>query len=176
MLPPKIKSPLLASITQSRGGFQMSVPTLISGPLPLLCSELPLLPISPLTLPLPPSLPSPSLPLTTSFPYPCLPFPLHPFPLPLPSLPSHSLAPSFCSSFLPCPFYLSPSLTSPIFLLLHPSPLPPSSLQPECDTILAGSQNLLQLAHPKAVSLLPAKDLEQRWLDLCDCIGQPLQK
>jgi len=30
MLPPKIKSPLLASITQSRGDFQVSVPTLIS--------------------------------------------------------------------------------------------------------------------------------------------------
>ena len=50
--------------------------------------------------------------------------------------------------------------------------------QPEYDTILADGQNLLQLAHPKAVPVLQTKlqDLEQRWLDLRGRIGQPLQK
>jgi len=175
MLPPKIKTPLLASITETRGDFQLSVPTLISRPfLPFARNSLsslfllsPSLSLTP--FPLTHSLPSPSLPLTT---YLCLPFPLHPFPLPLPSLPSHSLSPSLHSSILPCPLSLSPCLTSLIFLLQLSSFLPLSlpqafsrkvtTQQSECDTILADSQNLLQLTHPKAVSVLPAKDLEQR--------------
>jgi len=39
--------------------------------------------------------------------------------------------------------------------------------KPEYDTLLADGQNLLQLAHPKAVSVLQMKlhNLEQGWLD-----------
>ena len=97
-----------------KGRFQMSVPTLTSGPLPLLC----LLDLFLLSSSLPP----------TTFPSLSLPFPLHPFPLPPPFLPSHSLAPSLCSSFFPCPLPLSPfqssssisppSFPSPSFLRL----------------------------------------------------------
>jgi len=50
--------------------------------------------------------------------------------------------------------------------------------KPECDTILADGQNLLQLAHTKTVSVLQMKlhNLEQGRLDLCGHIGQPLHK
>ena len=124
MLPPKIKTPLLASITQTSGDSQMSVLTLIGGPFPLLCLDLP---ISPLSLPPPHSLPSPS-PSLPLFPFSIPPFSPPSLTPPSPSLSSHSLTHSLCSCFLPCPLSLSPSLTSPIFL--HPSPLPPSGLQP----------------------------------------------
>ena len=45
--------------------------------------------------------------------------------------------------------------------------------KPECDTILADSQNLPQLAHPKAVSVLQMKlhNLEHGWLDFRGHIG-----
>jgi len=50
--------------------------------------------------------------------------------------------------------------------------------KPEYDTIPADGQNLLQLAHPKAVSVLQMKlhNLEQGWLDFRAHIGQLLQK
>jgi len=133
MLPPKIKTPLLASITQTRGDFQLSVPTLICRPLALLCSDLPLLPISPLTLPPPHSLPSPSPPHNLSFFSPSLSFPLHPSP-PSSPLPLISLPCPFSLFLLPPLPPLPPSLSHlsnlpPPSLLLPPS-LPPSGLQP----------------------------------------------
>jgi len=48
--------------------------------------------------------------------------------------------------------------------------------KPEYDTILADGQNLLQLAHPKAVSVLQLKlhNLEQGRLDFRGHIGKLL--
>jgi len=124
----------------------------------------------PLTaFPLPPS------PHDLPFLSPYLSFPLHPSPPPSPLLLLSLPSPSLCSSFLPCPLSLSPCLTSPIFL--HLSSFLPLSLPqvfsrgvtaqyPECDAILAGGQNLLQLAYPEATSKAAepgAEMVESRW-------------
>jgi len=71
-----------------------------------------------------------------------------------------------------------------LFYLLIPLSLPQvfshevTVEKPEYDTILADGLNLLQLAHPKAVSVLQLKlhNLEQGWLDHSGHIGQLLQK
>jgi len=70
------------------------------------------------------------------------------------------------------------------YLLIIPLPLPQAFShevtvkKPEYNTILADDQNLLQLAHPKAVSVLQMKlhNLEQGGLDFRAHIGQPLHK
>ena len=46
--------------------------------------------------------------------------------------------------------------------------------QPEYDKVLADGQNLLQLAHPKAVAVLQSKQhqLERKWVDLRGRVGE----
>ena len=49
--------------------------------------------------------------------------------------------------------------------------------QPEYDHVLAEGQNLLQLAHPRAVPVLQSKlqQLERTWVDLRGKVGEAYQ-
>ena len=49
--------------------------------------------------------------------------------------------------------------------------------QPEYNRVLAEGQNLLQLAHPRAVPVLQSKlqQLERTWVDLRGKVGEPYE-
>ena len=62
----------------------------------------------------------------------------------------------------------------PLLVLLQAFNQEVTAKQPECDHVLAEGQNLLQLAHPRAVPLLQSKlqQLERAWVDLRGKVGE----
>ena len=97
----------------------------------------------------------------------------------LPSPPTPFLrSPPLIPLCLHCSFLLSLlSSPSPILCLLQAFSQEVTARQPEYDHVLAEGQNLLQLAHPRAVPVLQSKlqQLERTWVDLRGKVGEAYQ-